>query len=164
MFHVAALKLIEDCPKAVIYIIATLNYLVMPGKGAILLLYGLHIMHLSSLYCISSILLRSRLKGIAGNRSPAADLMLNNQERVTQELKGCIKQDVQLKTFCTAIIDHLKWILMINVTFAVIIMSLLYYTNLFVSAFRVLRIIFLDGRVFSLTAGTVLLEVAALLQ
>uniref|UniRef100_A0AAR5PLI2 Odorant receptor n=2 Tax=Dendroctonus ponderosae TaxID=77166 RepID=A0AAR5PLI2_DENPD len=130
---IQALKLIEDGPKAVIYTIATLNYLVMPGKGCILLLYGLHIMHLCSLYCVSSILLRGKLKGIAVNRPAAADLMLSDQAWVTQELKSCIKQDVRLKTFCSAIIDHFKWILLFHVALAVIILSLLYYINLFLN-------------------------------
>ncbi|XP_050297122.1 uncharacterized protein LOC126736677 [Anthonomus grandis grandis] len=134
---IAALKLLKDGPQSLIYAVIFMNYGLVFAKAYYLAIYGMHLMHMCTLYAIQNILLRRRIDCINNDNEDISPLVLIDdrkyQERVKRELKECIKLDIKLKRFSTSLIDYFKWVMIMHVGNAIIILSMLYYVNLFMN-------------------------------
>ncbi|XP_066249554.1 uncharacterized protein [Euwallacea similis] len=134
---IKALKLLEGFPRWLPIALIILNYALILPKAYYLAINALHLMHMCVMYAVSNMVLRGMLDSIQHTKRGLTELRLVDHEEyqhmVQLKLRDCVKLDVKIRRFADSQIKYFKWVMMLVVPNAIVLLSLLAYINVFMA-------------------------------
>ncbi|XP_076273506.1 uncharacterized protein LOC143204677 [Rhynchophorus ferrugineus] len=128
---IALLRLFPNDSGILISVIVAITYGSLGSKGFCLIFYGIHFMHLCTLYQIQSILLQKQLEMVNSTKWNCSDLVLNDNEKYQEwvriKIRRCIMEHITFLRFGKFLKAHFKYPLLLQIFNGVLLLTILFY-------------------------------------